>query len=59
MRRYFYLIDGDGNELPGSRRYLDHCRDWRDVLAVENGLRAVMGEDCELRDSALDESRVR
>ena len=59
MRRYFYLVDGDGNELPGSRRYIDHCRGWREVLAVENELRRVMGDDCELRDSALDEGRAK
>lgn len=58
MTRYLYVIDEDGTEIPGSRRSLDHCRNWQEIRAIEGQLRASMGEGCEVRDSALDEGRA-
>ncbi len=58
MDRYFYVVDQDGREIPGSRRSLDYCRDWREIRAVEMELRSQIGEDCEIRDSVLDERRA-
>lgn len=52
MERWLYITDCEGREIPGSRRSLDGCRSIQDIMRVEAELRRVMGEDCEVRDSA-------
>lgn len=48
-RRFLYVVDEEGNEIPGSRREIvDH--DWRAVHRAEGELRVLCGEGCEVVD---------
>lgn len=54
MRHYLYVTDPDGDEIAGSRRSIDRCRDRADVTRIENELSASMGEGCSVEDNVTD-----
>lgn len=56
--RYLYVVDEEGNEIEGSRRLVPDDATWREVVALEGELRLVMSEECEIRDTVLDEDWI-
>lgn len=54
MKRYLFVIDDAGRELPGTRRNLDECKTPADAWQVERGLLDIIGEGCHIRERRAD-----
>lgn len=48
---YIYVADEAGNEVQGSRRYLDRCETMDDYRQLWLALSAQAGEECMVRHS--------
>jgi hypothetical protein len=53
--RYLYVVDFEGNEIAGSRIEIEDWMTWREIALIEQRMRTKIGDDCEVRDSILDE----
>ncbi|MGB3166026.1 MAG: hypothetical protein WBA68_04535 [Alteraurantiacibacter sp.] len=56
-RPYICVVDQEGNEIAGSRRYVDYDADRSRYFAARNELEAAMGETCRIFDSKFDRAR--
>lgn len=54
MMHYLYVTDPEGNEIAGSRRSVDRCRDRADVQRIERELANAMGDGCSVEDNVAD-----
>lgn len=54
MKGYLYVADEAGDEIEGSRRYLDRCRNLEELDAVRRQLERVAREGCTVLDSEVD-----
>jgi len=51
---YLYIVDETGEEVPGSRRSAEGCRDIAELADLRRRLEAMMGDGCMVLDSEVD-----
>lgn len=51
MKRYLYIIDCNGREIPGSRRSLDHCLCDQEIQAIKEDMLRRTRHGCSINDS--------
>ena len=54
VKGYLFVADESGKEIPGSRRYLAHCRSREEYQAILRELEAAAGDGCMVLDSEKD-----